>query len=68
MIEVGSKVRFTNKTLCMINPEFYPQPGTVGVVERINRDFEGKIWGYIVKWPIGSWCASAKDLEEAENG
>lgn len=63
----GDKVRFTSADAHERDPQFYPAPGTVGTVYRI--DDEGDPW---VEWPAGStdkpyrWCASKKNVEVVE--
>lgn len=63
----GDKVRFTDEEAHRQFPQFYPEPGTVGVVDEIDED--RAIW---VQWPEGAtkepgrWCCSKYSMEVVE--
>lgn len=63
----GDKVRFTCAMMHEFCPEFYPEPGTVGVIEQ-----EAKLGGFWIQWPKGStsrddyYHAATCDIELAE--
>ena len=63
----GDKVRFTDEGHHNRAPQYYPEPGTVGTVDRIDEDHD--IW---VRWPEGStdapylWCCSKYSVEVVE--
>lgn len=66
-MKVGDKVRFTSSEMHEIAPDFYPEPGTVGVIRQTEK--RGGFW---VQWPIGTtsqddfFHAATCNLELAE--
>ena len=69
-INAGDKVRFTDEYLHIMQPRYYPAPGTVGeVVAKHPRTGE-----VCVQWPAGStsrsdmWWCSAGNLELVQKG
>lgn len=70
--KVGMKVKVKD-TLNMrsthnINPEYYPCPGTTGIIKRLRFVAKSQVC-LLVQWELGStsgndrWCILASDVE-----
>lgn len=71
MYETGDLVRFINEERHDDQPEYYPEPGTIGTITMVDAhdDYEP----YKVQWPRGStslddrWWARAVDVVRVDS-
>lgn len=65
-LKKGDKVRFTNAVLHEMIPQFYPKPGTIGIVHHDHDE--------LIQWPTGStslddlWRAPGHSMELVASG
>lgn len=67
--KIGDKVRFIDSDKHEQYPEYYPEVGTIGEIQRI--DDAGDPW---VQWPAGTtsysdcWCCNPERVELVTEG